>query len=561
MKLFKQKSLIAALATAALLSASAHAEDNVRLIITNKTQTVQAAYGAPKYGNMSYAPSVKQDKTSTVIVKRDQVESEIERLSQSGNIVERDAVTYPLGHVTEPNYYETTAQSAGDGVPNDTYFQNQNYLMTNTEANPTGSQVTDVWEALGDQKVRPTIAVLDGGFLEEGRYDDMTPVKNISFMFGKYGQTGWNTTEESSCENGHGAGVYGVIGAVKNDGVGVAGIVDADMYMVKAMECGSGSLYDTAMAVRWAAGGQVSDLDVVDKTADIIHLSLGSEVVCPLYMQEAVDFAISQGSIVIAASGNRTTDVKNNAPSNCEGVISVGAVNNVTADISYYSNYGETLTISAQGDKIRSFANIRSDAGETTSKYGDWGGTSFAAPVVSGIYGLVKSHAPSVPNEVLHALATRTAKELTGVGCETYGCGAGIIDAKAFMDSALVFEEFGFGSVSSVLNDIEPCDQEAYLMSDGLKARLCSAYKFNLNPLYEGDNVTYKVFKSPKGEAVSVSNAEELIQTEKLEVILSDFDIETESFSYQVCTSGTCDSTKFYELTVDETELPVSCKE
>jgi serine protease len=116
-------------------------------------------------------------------------------------------------------------------------------------------------------------------------------------------------------------------------------------------------------------------------------------------------------------------------------VVTVAATNR-QGDRSYYSNYGNSVDVSAPGGDLRYEASdgIAStlNSGTTTQSshnYVYYQGTSMAAPHVSGLAALVYSvHGNPTPASVSQII-TDTARPLPG-SCSG-GCGAGIADATA----------------------------------------------------------------------------------------------------------------------------------
>ena len=87
-------------------------------------------------------------------------------------------------------------------------------------------------------------------------------------------------------------------------------------------------------------------IQAADRRADVINISLGSFGNSPT-LQAAIEYALERNIIIVAAAGNeQTTSLA--FPAAYEGVISVGAVDAENAQ-AYFSNSGETLTISAPG--------------------------------------------------------------------------------------------------------------------------------------------------------------------------------------------------------------------
>ena len=115
---------------------------------------------------------------------------------------------------------------------------------------------------------------------------------------------------------GHGTAVAGVIAATQNNGIGISGIAPlAELLVIKANFDNEGYFSGAAIAegVYYA----------VDNGAHVINMSLGGAYPDPV-IEEACDFALSQGVIVVAAAGNNGLPVYN-YPASFTSVISVGA--------------------------------------------------------------------------------------------------------------------------------------------------------------------------------------------------------------------------------------------
>ena len=139
---------------------------------------------------------------------------------------------------------------------------------------------------------------------------------------------------------------------------------------------------DIAAAILWA----------VDHGADIINMSLGGS--SDPATQSAVQVAYDQGVILVAASGNNSTNASGlyhevSFPAAYPEVIAVGSLSS-TQDVSNFSNNAGTgIDLSAYGERIYLpwlFANT----------YGYVSGTSFSSPTVAGVLALMKSVDPSL---------------------------------------------------------------------------------------------------------------------------------------------------------------------
>jgi subtilisin family serine protease len=140
---------------------------------------------------------------------------------------------------------------------------------------------------------------------------------------------------------------------------------------------------------------------------DVLNMSFGGpgDPGVPEFFQALVDDADSAGVVCVAAAGNDgTADLS--YPAACDRVLSVGATDDTGARASF-SNHGPTVDVAAPGSLMWSAlcTNYVIDDtsqifyilffgwdGERPYMYGD--GTSFAAPLVAGVCGLVRARWP-----------------------------------------------------------------------------------------------------------------------------------------------------------------------
>lgn len=177
----------------------------------------------------------------------------------------------------------------------------------------------------------------------------------------------------------HGTTTAGCAAAVANNGKGIAGTG----FNVTILPCkvgsdnpGFGGIIQGYAAIRYAA----------DMGADIINCSWGGYGADPSG-QDIIDYAISKGAVVVAATGNDgiDLDVYPHFPSCFDGVLSVGSTNN-SDRVSGFSNYGWKTTTFAPGENILSTF--------PGNQYRGASGTSFSCPLVAGVAALVKSVHP-----------------------------------------------------------------------------------------------------------------------------------------------------------------------
>lgn len=239
----------------------------------------------------------------------------------------------------------------------------------------------------------------------------------------------------------HGTHIAGIIAAETANGKGMAGINwRAKILAVRVLgKCG-GFSSDIADGIRWAAGGQVSDVPTNPNPAQVINLSLGGPGICNTYLQEAIDFAHSVGTVVVVAVGNenKNIDEEDFSPANCNGVIRVGS-NNTFEQRSSFSNTGTLVDILAPGGGIGggiySLSNFGTEGPEGES-YMTYSGTSMAAPHISGVVSLIHSVRPGLfPNQIKKIIKDSARK----IDCDVdHGCGSGVADAYQALSLARV---------------------------------------------------------------------------------------------------------------------------
>jgi serine protease len=209
----------------------------------------------------------------------------------------------------------------------------------------------------------------------------------------------------------HGTRVVGIVGAITDNDVGIAGMNwNSRILPVRALgKCG-GYDSDIIAGIEWAAGISVSTVSapVPDNPypANIINLSLGGNGSCPSAYQSILSTVTGMGVLVVVSAGNSSGSVE--APANCSasvpGVIAVAGLRNVGTKVGY-SSFGPEVGIAAPaGNCINSsgacLRSIDTTTNLGTTVPGDNGytnqtnsnlGTSFSAPIVSGVAGLMRA--------------------------------------------------------------------------------------------------------------------------------------------------------------------------
>ncbi|MDI1464266.1 S8 family serine peptidase [Catellatospora sp. KI3] len=282
-------------------------------------------------------------------------------------------------------------------VPNDSWYAtDQGYLNT--------IRLPQAWDRTKGSTSQ-VIAVLDTGV--NGTHQDLTgrvlagydAIANTPIAAGT-----------NSDDNGHGSEVAGIAAANTGNGIGVAGAAwTAQILPVKVLDSeGYGYDSDIAEGVIWAA----------DHGAKVINMSLGGVDDDPV-LHDAVTYATDKGAVVVVAAGN-DGNFTPQYPAAYPEVLAVGATD-AAGKLTDFSSLGDWVDVAAPGFDMISTGN------DGNYWYG-MAGTSFAAPLVSGVAALVRTVNPSMtPAQVIAKIKT-TARDAGPHGLDPY-YGNGIVDA------------------------------------------------------------------------------------------------------------------------------------
>jgi subtilisin family serine protease len=261
------------------------------------------------------------------------------------------------------------------GAPNDPFWP--------TQWSPVKTHAPEAWSrTTGDPAA--VVAVVDTGV--DPSHPDLAGRLAPGYDF-------VNGDADPGDDNGHGTAVAGIVAAAGDNHIGVAGYCWRCRVMpLKVLDAnGGGFASDVSRAVVWAT----------DQGARVINASLGG----PLEdssLAAAAQYAQARGALLVAAAGNDSSS-QLEYPAALPAVVSVGASNPSDALYSF-SNRG--AAVAAPGENT------------TTARGGGYErflGTSSAAPVVSGIAGLLLSLVPSAtPADVASALE-QSAVPIDGV--------------------------------------------------------------------------------------------------------------------------------------------------
>ncbi len=217
----------------------------------------------------------------------------------------------------------------------------------------------------------------------------------------------------------HGTHVGGIVGAVRNNEIGMDGVAsNVKLMSVRAVPDGDERDKDVANAIRYA----------VDNGASVINMSFGKGFGTHKYLvDEAVKYAADKDVLLVHAAGNsgQDNDVTPNFPNStfekksgflckkhkmAKNWIEVGALNYKDGEDAPapFSNYGQKgVDLFAPGMKIYSTM--------PNNEYAPLQGTSMAAPVVAGVAATIRSVYPSLTADQVKEAILKTVTPLSQV--------------------------------------------------------------------------------------------------------------------------------------------------
>ncbi|MEW9701626.1 S8 family peptidase [Paenibacillus sp. SI8] len=215
-------------------------------------------------------------------------------------------------------------------------------------------------------------------------------------------------TDTPQDDVGHGTHVTGVIAALVNNNLGVAGMTWYNKVLpVKVLDqTGAGSTYSVAQGIIWAA----------DHGAKVMNLSLGNYADSG-FLHDAIKYAYDKDVALIAASGNDNTE-RPGFPAAYPEVFAVAATD-AENNKAPFSNYGDYIDVAAPGVSIASTY--------PGNQYAALSGTSMASPHVTALAALIRSTNPALKNTEVYEIMRQSAQDLGSPGRDVY-FGFGLID-------------------------------------------------------------------------------------------------------------------------------------
>lgn len=340
-------------------------------------------------------------------------------------------VTSKLSFIEDIEYVEPLFFRKIDSIPNDIKLSDQYYLNK--------IQAFGAWSSL-----RPDADTIIVGIIDTGVDIDHPDLKsNIFINYGEFGldstgmdkssngidddgngyvddYVGWdfcgrdNESPDNNPRpgNGHGTHVAGIVGAVANNSIGIAGVVPK--VKILPVKVSNDDPFNS-----YVSKGYEGILYAGVMGAKVVNCSWGSESGSNLE-NDVIRSVNAMDVCVVAAAGN-SYRYSNYAPASFKGVLSVAAVdsNDIKA---VFSNYSSSVDVSAPGVDIMSTV-----PGET---YAAWDGTSMASPVASGVVALVRQQFPNLNYEQAYEVVKLTADNIDSLNPDYAGyIGSGRVNA------------------------------------------------------------------------------------------------------------------------------------
>jgi subtilisin family serine protease len=322
--------------------------------------------------------------------------------------------TYSLARTGSSQYAKVSA--------NDTLIRSQYYL-----------DVLGVHDAWNTRSTSPNVVV---AVIDDGIYLNHPDLKNNIWENSKevlgnkkdddkngyvddvYGYNFIDDNGEVTAKGDHGTHVAGIIGAMGNNGQGIAGM-SWNVKLMSLIVCDdSGCNRDAIIkAIKYAA----------DNGANVINLSLGSKGTMgySASYDDAVRYAYNKGVVIVAATGNGDIESAesigvdlNNVPQSpvCNdltqnAVLGVSGIDDQKNALRW-ANYGTCADVYAPGTQILSTAVPALNGG---AFYTYMSGTSFSSPIVAGLAALIKAQFPKITNREIIDRIIQTSTNDQGI--------------------------------------------------------------------------------------------------------------------------------------------------
>ncbi len=341
-------------------------------------------------------------------------------------------------HVLKSDTNNVEALMAAYGPDNDILYAEPNYIVHGT-ATPSDSQFSNLW---GLKKIaapqawdvytgsRTTaIGIIDTGidythpdlaqnvWTAPWSYSVKVGGRTIVCPAGSHGFNAIDLNCDPKDENSHGSHVAGTVGAVGNNGVGVAGINwSTQIVAIKFLDpSGSGSLVDAINGIEYAMQlNSVFSSSSSPVNIRVLSASWGATDFSQSLLDE-LNAANNKGLLFVAAAGNSGSNSDKTpfypAGYSAPNVIAVAATDS-NESLASFSNYGSSsVHLGAPGVDILSTVS--------GGGYASYSGTSMATPHVAGAALLTLGACPALSVAQLKAVLLGTVDPVSSLQGKT----------------------------------------------------------------------------------------------------------------------------------------------
>jgi subtilisin-like proprotein convertase family protein len=305
-----------------------------------------------------------------------------------------------------------------------------------------GVRANLVWNITTGDNVR--VAVFDDGF--EYTNSDLAPNYLTNLDYDTYGND-YDAARGFSSDN-HGTAVAGTIAADDNGSNGVGVAFDADLIGIRRAFGSAGTYDDTLEGFNYArtAGARVMNNSWGSTMAFVDHPTRNYSGTDTTEIMAAIKTNSDAGMIQVFAAGNSRTEGDNvnyHGFQNSPYVITVGGTD-VNGRLYDSSTPGDAILISAPAEQVVTI-DVAGTAGYVNGNLVQINGTSFAAPIVSGVLALMLEVNPYLSTQVASEILALTARRNDSTNSSWQETGTGAVNGGAMYFS----HDYGFGLVDA----------------------------------------------------------------------------------------------------------------
>jgi subtilisin-like proprotein convertase family protein len=359
-------------------------------------------------------------------------------------------------------------------IPNDPYAANNNpagfpgqwYLGLPGGASATHANVAAAWArnltgtgviiGIVDDGMEFTHPDLAGNFVATDSLNFSTPPNS------NYGPD--PTVDGTSTEDRHGTSVAGIAGAVGGNGIGISGVAPSVGLAINRINYLTLTDSQLADAISYHSIGGINTLKIKNHSygAGVSYYDFTFEA-------NAVTASANLGTINVYSAGNGrlgiTADSNKLMPQNNPDVITVAAIGS-DGFYSYYSSFGSNVFVTAPSSSASGFGVTTTDRSGAlgynptapdsfpdTDYTSVFGGTSAAAPLVSGIMALGRQANPKLDVRMAQHALVRTSNRVDSMDSTVTGGGNGASGSAWKKNDANFYfnENYGFGMIDADL--------------------------------------------------------------------------------------------------------------